>query len=543
MRVLLIYANKPRLTFGFLPGPYGLEIIRTQLTSVSIDCDIVNPFLSLYPKGVIENSVCEDTILIGISIRNIDDALVLWDLEHSGGKIQTVSCVDDVKEVLAWCRECAPNIPICLGGAAISHMPRNLLRYLSDGWNIHVDTEQQFVQRALNIATSKSNTSVFTEIFEGHYIPVVHRESIYFNFREEAAVRSYSGCPLFCSHCIEHVGTRKIKRIDIIDIAHEVEAVVENYTDVKRIFLADSEVNLAGENRASALIQEIRSREATKYMPLTGYFNPRPLSFDFLKLLSKSAVKVLLTIDHISDSVLSRNGKNFRKHHIETLVAWYRKLELELSFCILLGQPGETKETIDEVLHFVEWIPKEIRGPIYFSPGVRVYPGTPLERDLMDNKLDSRWLIGDIDPIHPFIKPVVYCESWNPFELFEYIQKRSGSLVLPMNSYMCNVKSQNMNILQEDFHNYHIGLASRESDKLSAWNAWSTVRAEAPFLSIRKRIDFLWERGRLALEQGLPSHSLYDWTQLQSLLREYNLIGIGLEKLEHNIGVAKHLLK
>lgn len=543
MRVLLIYNNKPRLTFGFLPGPYGLESIRARLSSISIECDIVNPFLSRDPKEVIKKSIHNDTFLIGISLRNIDDALVLWDVAYSGGNIQTEFCLDDVKGILSLCRKFAPGVPIVLGGAPVLHMQERLLRYLTDDTLTYVSTEQDFVCHALKIVASQRNLFNAFDNSEKRHIPVIQREDIYFKYREEAAVRTFTGCPLSCSHCIEHVASKKIKRVDIMDVAYEIETVVKNYAGVKRIFFADSEVNLAGKNRTMALIKEIRSRQATRHIPLAGYFNPRPMSFNFLQSLLKNKVKVLLTVDHVSDTILSRNGKNFRKHHLETLVTFYRELGMELSFCLLLGQPGETRETVDEVLKFVEQIPDEIRGPIYFSPGLRVYPSTPIERLLMEGRLDSRWLIGNVDPIHPFIRPVIYCESWNPFELFGYIKKHGNGLIQPMNAYMCDVKGQNMNLLQAEFHNYHIGLAEMEKDKLSAWYSWSDIRPDAPFLSSRNRIDFLWERGLLALENGLPHNSLDDWLHLRTVLQNCKLTGIGIKKLEHNIKIAKHLLK
>lgn len=84
----------------------------------------------------------------------------------------------------------------------------------------------------------------------------IDREAIYFRFRGEAPVRTFAGCPLSCSHCIEHVGARRIRRADVADVAAEAQAVVIRYPQVKRIFLADSEVNLAGGARTRALISE-----------------------------------------------------------------------------------------------------------------------------------------------------------------------------------------------------------------------------------------------------------------------------------------------
>lgn len=563
MHALLVYANKPRITYGFLPGPYGLETIRAYLAAIPVECRIINPFLSLDPKAATQRAVGPDTILIGISVRNLDDCLVLWNPELTGGEIQSESCIDDVKEVIGWCRDAAPEVPIVVGGAAFAATPHRLLWYLGVDVGFVGAAEDDFVHLIAELVARRRPfdkivrglpSAVFRNLEHrsGHgpvlakthdRIPVVDRESVYFQFRQEAAVRTFSGCPLSCSHCVEHLATRKISRSPVEIVADEVEGVIARYADVKRVFFADSEVNLAGEERTEALIREIRRRPAAREIPLVGYFNPRPMSFDLLESLSRAGCEVRLTIDHVSDTILSRNGKNFRNSHLRSLVSHYADLGMELSFCLLLGQPGETRETIDEVLEFVEAIPATIRGPVYFSPGVRVYPGTPIERDLTQQKLDKRWLVGRLCAKHPFVKPLVYCESWHPVELFDYVRSKAHGLLKPMNAYLSDLDAPEKMLIDEEFRNYHIGIASMGADESTSWAAWSTVRARTPFLSLRQRTEFLWARGRMALERGLAEHAQHDWILLRSILRSANLGGSGLEKLQHNISVAQKILK
>lgn len=563
MHVLLVYANRPRITFGYLPGPYGLETIRSHVIRLPVECEIINPFLSLDPKACIRRAVRPDTALIGISVRNLDDALVLWNPASAQGQIQTESCIEDAKIVFQQLRDCAPQIPIVLGGAAFAHMPVRLLEYLGADVGFAGTPEDDFARLVAALVADRQTFHKTVEslprvVFRDRgarsvdgavlpklnsQAPVLHREHIYFRFRPEAAVRTFAGCPLACSHCIEHVASRKIARSPLSTVADEIEGVIRRYPEVKRIFFADSEVNLAGEERTKALINEIRERAATREITLAGYFNPRPMSFELLKNLTQARCEVRLTVDHVSDAILSRNGKNFRNHHLRTLVSHYAKLGTELSFSLLLGQPGETRKTVEEVLRFIEAIPTSIRGTFYFSPGVRVYPGTPIERGLKEKQLDKRWLVGRVCPEHPFVNPVVYCESWDPFELFEYVQSRVGGLLKPMNAYLSNLDIRDKVLIDKEFQNYHIGLAAMDEDPSTSLMAWSRVRPDTPFLQLKQRIEFLWARGGLALGKGLAMGALADWTRLYALLRDYRIDGATLRKLKHNINVAQRMLK
>jgi len=561
MHVLLIYPNRPRLTFGFMPGPYGLEILRAHLRVLPVECDIVNPFLHPVPQKALAEAIRPDTILAGISVRNLDDALVLWNNGDVHGGIQTESCIDDIKLVVEVIRQLAPDLPILMGGAAFGHMPHRLLNYLGVKAGLRGAPERQFarlvqamtlegatfeeavtrvpgvVSTGLPVLMSSGQTQA-----ERPAVTVEQRESVYFRFRAEAAVRTYSGCPLSCSHCVEHVGSRRIEKSAPECVADEVETVLDRYPEVRRIFFADSEVNLGGEERTSELLHQIRRRSGARDVSLVGYFNPRPLSFRLLQDLRETNCEVRLTVDHVADSILERNGKNFRKRHLKEIVSNYAQLGLELSFSVLLGQPGETRETVDEVLEFVENIPAAIRGPVYFSPGVRVYPETPIERLIAKGLLDPRWLIGSLDNTDQAVRPLVYCESWHPGELFDYVRSQSGELMSPMNGYMTALPSQDRQVLENQFRAYHVGLACLDRDDESSWQSWAAVDHRAPFLTGRQRADFLWHRGLLALQRGLAGQSLEDWSLLEQRLTQMRAPHEMQRKVAYNMSIARQIL-
>lgn len=539
MAVLLIYPNRPRLTFGFMPGPYGLEILRARLEPRGIACEIVNPYLFDDPRAELESRLSPDVTLVGLSVRNIDDALILSDLSAEDGRTQTVSAMDEVTETLQWCREIAPNVPIVLGGAAVMHMPAVWRAEYEDMGPIHVEDEQGFLSRA---AEMHGVAPLFgPETATPETVPV-RREEIYFRFRTDAPLRTYKGCPLQCAHCIEHVGSRVVHRRDVGDVAEEAAFLARTYPQLRRIFFADSEVNLVGEARTRALVTAIRKRPETEPLVMTGYFNPRPMSATLLQFLIENGVHLSLTVDHVADAVLERNGKNFRKRDLERLVDHYSDLGVPLSFCLLLGQPGETRETVDEVLRFVDGIPDSIRGMIYASPGVRVYPETPLAAGLIDGSLDRRWLQGEAGLGNSLAPAAVYCESWEPMALLRYVTTQSDGRISAMNPYLTDMDMSDPAERQRTFENFHVGWAEADRGNTEiAWARWRPLSDEPEFLRGEQRRDFLWERGLVALQQDAPDNALADWSVLRDDLHDNNASGAGLARLDYNIALASHL--
>lgn len=542
MSVLLLYPNRPRLTFGFMPGPYGLELLRHRLEAAGIESLILNPYLYDDPRAVLHEELTGQVTLVGLSVRNIDDALILSDGSGQDGTPQTVSAIDDVAQVLQWCREIAPSVPVVLGGAAVMHLPSVWSSQFGIPDRVVVENEHAFLERALAMSggtgDGKPTPRTMTQ-------PVrVRREQIYFRFRADAAVRSYAGCPLSCAHCVEHIGTRAVHRNAVEDVAEEVAFLGRSYPKLRRVFLADSEVNLVGETRTRAIIAAIRARPEAERLALTGYFNPRPLSRDLLSFLMQSRVHLSLTVDHVSDAVLARNGKNFRRHHLDELVGHYRDLGATLSFCLLLGQPGETRETVDDVLRFVDAIPDRICGKIYVSPGVRVYPETPLALGLANGTLDRRWLHGMEGLGNSRTPTPVYCESWGSQELLRYVTERSDGRIAPMNSYLAEMGQGTVAEARQSFEDFHVGLAEAARGKtVTARKRWKRIPADAPFLNGPQRREFLWQRGLLALQQEAPDEALCDWSALQRDLKAQNATGPGMQRLQHNIGLAQHLAR
>jgi len=538
-----------------MPGPYGLEVIRTHLKSLPVDCDIVNPYLSMDLERSILDSLRSNTAMVGVSIRNIDDAGVLWDPKLAGGKIQVVCSIDDVLGVIELIRKHKPDTPVVLGGVVFNRMPTQMLDYLGADAGITGRAEIGFTDLVSKIAVDKipfeqaiqnvpgavyragDNRIVHNdEPVRGKYLPVIDREDVYFKFRTDAAVRTVIGCTMNCPYCIEgsESGVILIPPLDVV--IDEINGVVERYPVVDEIVFADTETNIGGVDRTIELLRRIRGNESTRGLVLDLSMTPRPCNRKLVEALAESDCRVYLTADHVSDEILARNGKNYRFEHLRELVSWFGETGVAVSFNFLFGMPGETKKSVDDVLRYVESVPDSIMKSAYYSMGIRVYPGTPLGQAYVNNELDPRWILHKDKKDPAGIHPTVYCESWDLFELSEHVRARTGRKFYGIEPCLRNIDAETYSQLDHDFRLYHIGIAAREPGDENCWAAWKDITGDLAFLSSDKLGDFLWQRGQLALEMGSPSIALSDWELLKEHVeagklkdREINVINSGIE--------------
>jgi radical SAM superfamily enzyme YgiQ (UPF0313 family) len=87
--------------------------------------------------------------------------------------------------------------------------------------------------------------------------------------------------------------------------------------------------------------------------------------------------------DSFSDPVLKRYGKSFNFQEIENCSRLAHELGLNYSHFLIIGGPGETAATIEETIARAATLPSSY----YFATiGMRIYPGTPLWREINPEK-------------------------------------------------------------------------------------------------------------------------------------------------------------
>ena len=124
-----------------------------------------------------------------------------------------------------------------------------------------------------------------------------------------------------CSYCTAANMGRVHGDGDVAEIVDEIAALVAaaraKGLPVLPLFLAADEVNLPDERLLLRVLRALLDRDLAKALSWRGYFNPTPIGDELCRLISATNGTVSMTVDSASDAVLARNGKPFRRRHLD----------------------------------------------------------------------------------------------------------------------------------------------------------------------------------------------------------------------------------
>jgi radical SAM superfamily enzyme YgiQ (UPF0313 family) len=160
------------------------------------------------------------------------------------------------------------------------------------------------------------------------------------------------GCPLKCSYCtygrIE--GTR-YRFLDPQAVADEVEGAVER--GVSDFEFVDSTFNLPPRHALSILAALSERKLSANYVG-TG-LNPSKLPDELLASMRAIGFRsVILTAESASDTMLASYQKNYRRDRLHEAADLLQKHDIKGLWVFLVGGPGETPQTVEETLSFIE---------------------------------------------------------------------------------------------------------------------------------------------------------------------------------------------
>ena len=115
--------------------------------------------------------------------------------------------------------------------------------------------------------------------------------------------------------------------------------------------------------------------------------------------------------DHGDDNMLRRLGHNYSSDDLTRIREICLRHKIICMFDLLLGSPGETKQSIETTIHLMKKIKPDRVG---ISLGVRLYPMTPLGRKIIETSKGSLSknpsLFGVLEDNESFLRPVYYCD-------------------------------------------------------------------------------------------------------------------------------------
>jgi radical SAM superfamily enzyme YgiQ (UPF0313 family) len=145
-----------------------------------------------------------------------------------------------------------------------------------------------------------------------------------------------------------------------------------------------------------------------------------PSSPDLFGLMKKAGcVLAFMDVGTCAEATLKKIDVDFGMEDIRKCCADMRSAELNFGFLMFFGGPGETKETVEESLAFIEETdPLMVGGEI----GMRIYPNTPLAELALKEGVISKGQ----DLYEPAFYTAKEVESWLDNRLAKVADERGG---------------------------------------------------------------------------------------------------------------------
>ena len=210
-------------------------------------------------------------------------------------------------------------------------------------------------------------------------------------------IQTKRGCALACSYCTYNRLEGSAYRLrDPEAVAAEIERGVRA-TGIRDVEIVDSTFNLPLDH-AKAVLRAIIDRNLRVRVSAMG-MQPRYVDAELVGLMRRSGfVETCLGIEAGSDPMLRALGKNFTVADVRQARQALRGSGIPVMWFLLLGAPGETRETIAETFRTVD----RVAGPldlVNIGVGIRVYKGAPIA---------GLWLQDHPGAQEDFLKPRSY---------------------------------------------------------------------------------------------------------------------------------------
>lgn len=379
-----------------LVAPIGLDYIAGALESGGHTVELVDLALvdGDWRDAIRSHFSHGSPRVVGITFRNTDDCYL------ASGR----SFVPHLRSVVNETRA-ATDAPIVLGGAGFSVMPEAVLEATEVDIGVWGEGELSFGPLADRLLAGDRFDDIPNLVFrdgvrrgggtdaaergdgwrrtpKAHaplgILPARTRTFIdnrrYFDLGGQGGIETKRGCSESCVYCADPVAKGRTQRLRppraVVD---EVEALLAQ--DIDCLHVCDSEFNLP-ERHARAICDEIVARGLGDKLAWYAYCSPAPFSTGLAKLMRQAGcVGIDFGADSGSDAQLKRLGRRHRAADLAATAEACRVAGIVFMYDLLLGGPGETRETVAETIGLMKRIEPHRVG---VSVGVRVYPNTPL---------------------------------------------------------------------------------------------------------------------------------------------------------------------
>jgi radical SAM superfamily enzyme YgiQ (UPF0313 family) len=226
----------------------------------------------------------------------------------------------------------------------------------------------------------------------------------YFKEGGQAGFETKRGCSSPCIYCADPVAKGNQIRTRLPGaVGNELSSLLEQGID--HLHTCDSEFNLPYEH-ALEVCREIIRRGLGGRLRWYAYCSPAPFSQELARMMRKAGcVGINFGTDSADAEMLRRLRRDFSPEDIAQTVSWCKETGIAVMLDLLLGSPGESKESLIRTIERMKLMNPERVG---VAVGVRVYPGTELARRVKSG-VGQEGLVGGGKITEPlfFLEPAV----------------------------------------------------------------------------------------------------------------------------------------
>jgi radical SAM superfamily enzyme YgiQ (UPF0313 family) len=420
MKVLLISANTEQINIPTLP--LGLACVAASTRKAGHEVTYLDLMAKKDTRGVINKTMeASRPDVVGISVRNIDDQ----DMANPE------FLLEPIKEVVGTCRSLSA-APIVVGGAGYSIYPQSALEYLGADMGIQGEGEEAFPLLLHSMEGGRDLTSIpglhlpgsglqseraFIRNLDGFPFPEDHLWSSSL-ITEDAEFwlpfQTRRGCSLGCSYCSTPTIEGKVlrKRTPALVVEEIARQVMQGF---RRFYFVDNTFNLPP-SYARELCQLLLQKGVDINWRCILY--PWKIDEDLVKLMAGAGCEeVALGFESCCEPVLQALNKQFNPREVRRISRILADYGVHRMGFLLLGGPGETRESVETSLAFADSLNLEM---VRVTTGIRIYPHTALARIAVED--------GFISPEDDLLRPRFYLakglEEWLPETVTSWVAAR-----------------------------------------------------------------------------------------------------------------------
>lgn len=422
MRVLILSANTEQINMPVLP--IGMAEVAAAVEQAGHNIRIINSMRMESLLKEVYQAVYEFIPdVIAVSVRNIDDQ----NLENPK------FLLPPVKKVIDECRRLS-SAPIVLGGPGYSIFPHSVLSYLGGDYGIQGEGEKVFAELLKRIALKTSVADVPGLILPGKTsglhlqrlrrldayplpLPGVHllaeaenSDQIWVPFQTRR------GCPVNCSYCSTPKIEGSVMRHRSVDlVVRNLEAFIT--AGYRRFFFVDNIFNLPS-SYTEALCDSII--EAGLDISWQAIIYPTRLSKRVVsKMAQARCLGIALGFESGNNNILAAMNKRYTTTEVRKISDMFEQVGISRMGFLLLGGPGETRNSVEESISFAESLNLE---QVKLTVGIRIYPDTPLSRQAIEDGIIN----SNTDLLYPkfYLQPSL--DGWLQERINKLVEEKPG---------------------------------------------------------------------------------------------------------------------